>query len=153
MTEIHLPKEFIAFEELEFCSNILQNCNIPIIINDKPVVLVGKGERPQIWLWGLLDPKSPLLVPLVYSNCVRLFTAPIKVESEKNYTRVKLNDTIIIEAAKHLHSEEKAMVDQLDMRPLGFNIYGNSSTLHVGTNVMVGNRISGGNAFIALGRQ
>ena len=65
---------------------------------------------------------------------------------------MKLNDTIIIEAAKHLHSEEKAMVGELDMRPLGFNIYGNSSTLHVGTNVMVGNRISGGNAFIALGR-
>lgn len=152
MTKINLPKEFIAFEELEFCSNILQNCNIPIVIKDKPVVLVGKGERPQIWLWGLLDPQSPLLVPLVYCNSVRIFTAPIKVESENNYTRVKLKDTIIIEASKHLHSDEKAMVDHLDMRPLGFDIYGNSSTLHVGTNVMVGNRISGGNVFIALGR-
>ena len=151
MTKINLPKEFIAFDELEFCSNILQNCNIPIAIKNEPVILIGKGERPQIWLWGLLDRKSSLLVPLVYCNSIMMITAPIKVESEKNYTRVKLKDTIIIEALKHLHSEEKAMVDQLDMRPLGFNIYGNSSTLHVGTSVMVRNRITGGNVFIALG--
>lgn len=149
MTKIDLPKEFVAFEELSFCSNILQNCNIPIVIDDRPIVLVGKGDRPQIWLWGLVDPKSKLLVPLVYSNSVRILTEPIKVESENNFTRVKLNDIIIIQAVKH--SEEKAIVDQLDMRPLGFNIYGGSNILNVGTNVMVGNRIVGARAFIALG--
>ncbi len=149
MTETNLPKEFIPFEELNFCSNIIRNCNIAIMMDQTPIVLVGKGNQPQIWLWGLVNPKAKLLAPMVYSNSVRIFTAPIKVESKNNYTRVKLNDIIIIEAVKD--SETKARVDQLDLRPLGFNISGNSTTLNVGTNVMSGNQISGGRAFIAIG--
>ena len=149
MTEIDLPNEFVAFEELRFCSNTLQNCEIPIAIDGRPILLVGKGEQPQIWLWGLVDQKTKELVQIVSSNSVRVFTAPIKVESENDSTCVKLNDTIIIKAVKL--SDENAAIEQIDMRPLGFNIYGNSSTLNVGTNVMVGNRIVGGRAFIALG--
>ncbi len=149
MTKINLPKDFVAFEELTFCSNVLQNCNIPITADDKPILLVGKGEKPQIWLWGLVDQKSKLLAQIVSSNSVRILTAPITVESENDSTCVKLNDTIIIKAVKL--SDEKATIEQIDMRPLGFNIYGNSSTLNVGTNVMVGNRIVRARAFIALG--
>ncbi len=149
VTETNLPKEFILFEELIFCSNVIRNCNVPIVIDDRPVVLVGRGDQPKIWLWGLVDPKSKRLVPIVRSNSVLIpMTPPIKVESENNYTRVKLNDIIIIHAVKS--SETTAIVDQLDMRPLGFSIYGDSSTLHVGTTTMVGNLMSGGKVFIAL---
>lgn len=149
MTKIDLPKEFVAFEELTFCSNILQNCKIPIVIDDRPILLVGKGEQPQIWLWGVIDQKTKALLQVIKANCNMVFTSSIKVESENDSTCVKLKDTIIIKAVKL--SDEKATIEQIDMRPLGFNIYGNSSTLNVGTNVMVGNRIVGGRAFIALG--
>ena len=149
MTEIDLPKEFVAFEELGFCSNTLQNCKIPIVIDEKPILLVGKGDQPQIWLWGLVDQKTKRLVQIVSSNVVRILTAPIKVERAKDSTYVKLNETIIIKAVKL--SDEKATIEQIDMRPLGFNIHGTSSTLNVGTNVMAGNRMVGGRAFIALG--
>ncbi len=148
MTKIDLPNEFVEFEELSFCSNILQNCKIPIAIDDRPIVLVGKGDQPQIWLWGVVDQKTKELFQIVSSNSVRIFTAPIKVKSENDSTCVKLNDTIIIKAVKL--SDEKATIEQIDMRPLGFNIYGNSSTLNVGTKVMVGNHIVGSRAFIAL---
>ena len=149
MTNIDLPKQFVMFEELNFCSNILQNCNIPVVIDDKPIVLVGKGDQPQIWLWGLANQKTKELVQIVSSNSVRILKAPIRVESKNDFTCVKLNDTIIIKAVKL--SDEKAAIEQIDMRPIGFNIHGNSSTLNVGTNVMAGNQMVGGRAFIALG--
>ena len=58
MTEIDLPKEFIAFEELNFCSNTLQNCKIPIVIDGRPILLVGKGEQPQVWIWAIVNQKT-----------------------------------------------------------------------------------------------
>ena len=148
MNKIDLPKEFIAFEELDFCSNILQNCAIPVEVDDEPIVLVGNGEQPRIWLWGLVDLKSKGLAAVVSSNINKIFTAPIKIESKDSYTCVKLNEIIIIKTVKF--SDKKAVVEQLDMRPLGFNIYGNAGVLNVGTIPMVGNAIVNCRVAIAL---
>ncbi len=121
---------------------------MPIAMDGRPILLIGKGDQPQVWLWGLANKETKELVEVVSSNSVRIVSAPIKVESENDSTCVKLNDKIIVKAVKL--SDEKAMVEQIDMRPLGFNIHGDSNTLNVGTTVMVGNQMIGGQAFIAL---
>ncbi|MCK5565885.1 MAG: hypothetical protein KAJ07_11615 [Planctomycetes bacterium] len=148
---IDLPEQFSAFEELIFCSNHLQKCSIPVVIDDKPIFLVGKGEeRPQIWLWGIKDRDTKELVQIVSSNSVEISTGPITVEMGNNVTCIKLNDLIIIEAVKL--SDEKAIIKQIDLRTIGFNIIGNANTLSIGTNVIEGNVMVGGQAFVALGK-
>lgn len=148
MTKIDLPKEYVAFKELSFCSNTLQNCKIPIIIDDTPILLVGKGEQPQIWISAIVNQKTKKLGPVVIANSIRIATCDFKVEAKDNSTCIKFKNTVIIKATKL--SDEKALIEQIDLRPFGFNIYGNSSTLNVGTNIMSGNNIAGARSFISL---
>lgn len=148
MNNIDLPKEFVAFEELSFCSNTLQDCKIPIVVDDRPILLVGKGEQPQIWISAIVNQKTKKLGPVVIANSIRIATYDFKVEAKDDSTCIKFKDTVIIKATKL--SDEKAVIEQVDMRPFGFNIYGDSSSLNVGTNVMSGNNIAGARAFIAL---
>jgi len=148
VNKIDLPKEFVAFKELSFCSNTLQNCKIPIIIDDTPILLVGKGEQPQIWISAIVNQETNKVGPVVIANFIRIATADLNVEAKNDSTCIKFKDTVIIKATKL--SDEKAEIKQIDMRPFGFNIYGDSSTLNVGANVMSGNNIAGARAFIAL---
>ena len=48
-------------------------------------------------------------------------------------------------------SAEEAEVDALDLRPIGFNIYGDKVSLNAGGLHMSGNSIAGGGTFLALG--
>ncbi len=154
MTEKDLPKEFAAFEELIFCSNILENCKIPIAIDDRPIILVGKGKQPQIWLWvraaqTTKDSTQIVLAQIVSSNSVRIPVGSITVDTVDNCTYVKIKDVVIIKAVRH--SEEKATIEQIDLRPLGFSVHGDSKALGVGNTIMADNRITGTRVAIALG--
>ncbi len=151
MAKTDLPKEFVAFERLNFCSNILQNCDIPIIaIDGSPILLVGKGKQPQVWIWAIINIETKKLGPVVIANSNRILTDEIKVEVEDDSTCIKYkNNTVIIKVIKL--SDEDAIIEQIDMRLYGFNIYGDSSTLNVGADVMVGNHVSYSKAFIELG--
>ena len=47
--------------------------------------------------------------------------------------------------------QDFAVVEKLDFRPIGLNMYGNSSSLTVGGGTYSGNSMSGGGTLIGLG--
>jgi hypothetical protein len=47
--------------------------------------------------------------------------------------------------------ENSAEIDNLDMRPLGLNLFGTKSELRVGSNTFSGSSMSGGGTLIGFG--
>lgn len=48
-------------------------------------------------------------------------------------------------------NDQQAEVDKLDLRPIGFNIFGDKSSLNAGGMRMSGNTVAGGGTFLAYG--
>ena len=47
--EINLPKDYSPYLELSICSNKLVSVQIPFLIDQTPLLLIGKNSVPQIW--------------------------------------------------------------------------------------------------------
>ena len=148
--EINLPKNYSPYPELIICSNTLVNVQIPFLIGQIPLLLIGMNSIPQIWLsartargsqeWKYIVEANKSLNPAVY----------VDSQDENRTVYVKVSNTIIIKAVAQ--SATKAAIDVLDLRPVGLNVYGDSSGLSLATNRFEGNSMMNSRAAFALGK-
>jgi len=110
-------------------------------------ILIGKGEVPQVWLQGPSDTTG--------QNFIQLVTASVS-----SHPAILVNSTSLGLAVSAGGREvlrvrpigpNEAIVDFLDLRPLGFNIFGDDQMLNAGGMKMSRNTIAGGGTFLALG--
>lgn len=135
-----IPVEYTPFDEIILCSNRL--ISVKNIIDDKGFIpiLIGedkKTKRPLIWLNAktkdgviqLIDKSSPLI------NIIEL-----NDYSNDNQINVILNnqgDKHIILQIENLDGIPE--ITKLDLRTLGYNIYGDKNTLNIGGSQMQNN--------------
>lgn len=133
-----IPIEFVPYETVEICSNKLINGYAIIGIGDFAPLLIGKGETPQVWFY-YQDAKGNWL-PLIQQNTSS--TPRIKIENkiENKSTRIWMESTLIIEAYNQLNDYCK--ITQIDLRPLGLNIYGTDKELFFAGNSFKNNKFS-----------
>ena len=145
---IELPEGCIPYEELIVCSNTMIQGKVPIRIKDQYPVLIGKGEAtPLIWLTGTKDGKE--WQPLVVKNVSLNENIAVDFFQDGKSLIIFSGSTIIIHAVRM--SDRKAVIDSLDLRPIGFNFHGNKSGLFIGTNLYSGNILQGISAMIDIG--
>ena len=143
-----LPDDYIAFERLLFCSNILVNVKVPIVIKEQFPLLIGAGAPvPLIWLYATKKGKEWL--PVVEKNRPVNKNYLVNFLNDGASVQVVLGNTLIIQAARL--SEKTARADLLDLRPLGIDIRGNQTGLQVGQNMLSHNEFQNLNAMIAIG--
>lgn len=152
MVKPTLPDDYTPFETLHFVSNVLENVSIPILIQNRPVILVGAGkEYPRIWLsipntrkrdhWIDVVADNEVVTPVIPDANL----APVKVVQSlepvptvevwiANYPmmRVRKEDALV------------ARVDFLELRPLGINVSGSGGGLSVGGTILSHNHIKKG---------
>lgn len=144
-----LPEGYIPFGELIICSNHLINVKVLIEFKNNIPLLIGKGDVPLIWLSAPITKEGKDWREIVIKN--KPMDEKITIihsEANKSIT-IKDGDKTIIQVIKH--SDEKAEVIMLDLKPLGFNIYGNSNVLHFGTNKFINNSFKNLWAMIGIG--
>lgn len=134
-TEMQLPKEYLAFEKLTICSNVLINGKVPIRIKDHFPILVGKGDVPLIWLSATKAGKEWQMV--VEKNQPLNKNFSVNFLDDKKSVFVTIGNIIIVQAKKI--SDGEAEISTLDLRPLGLDIRGDQSGFYIGTNSFVGN--------------
>jgi len=142
----NLPSEYQPFERLMICSNILIGAGAIVKIGDFEPILVGKGLiLPAIWLraraknknWISLVERSVSLSPQIeIINDIALKT-----------TTIKTKDVIILKAQQ---VDSTCIINILDLRPLGLNIFGDEQLLKVGAGEFRGNTMQGIGAFIGI---
>ena len=146
---IRLPKEYKPFDQLTLCSNTLINVPVPFEVDGYIPLLIGRNELPKIWL-NAPPPKSGTeWIPLVRQN--RSLHKAVKLIKQENGIIIKINTIEILRVLKV--SNSSANVVQMDLRPIGLNIYGDESHLVVGTHQLASNTFQNVYVMIGIGKE
>jgi hypothetical protein len=142
----NLPKSYVAYKSLKVCSNTLSGGGHIASIGDTLPLIIGKGDKPQIWLQALTNPETKQFTPIVESSVSK--HPAVVVKEVSGYVVVSVQGTQILKVKAKGGS---ANVEILDLRPLGLNLSGNSTSMNVGGNTFSNNSMSGGGVLISLG--
>lgn len=146
-TKDSLPKSYKPYEELTICSNTLVGGGHIVAVSGVLPLIIGAGEKPQIWLQAINNAEKQEFISIV-ENSVSKHPAVDVIEISGAVT-VKIQGKIILSVMSP--SEDSAVVDSVDLRPLGLNMFGDASSLKVGDSSFSGNSMSGGGVLIGLG--
>lgn len=146
ITKNNLPKSYIPYDSLIVCSNSLKDGGHIVSIGDVLPIIIGRGEKPMIWLQALTKPESKEFVMIVEGSISK--HPAVKVYEENDVLKVSVSGTMVLSV--RATAEKSAEVDELDLRPLGLNLHGNSSMLMVGSSLFSGNSMSGGGILIGF---
>ena len=143
-----LPARYIAFDSLLFCSNKLNGGVNIISINDALPLLIGKGDKPLVWIQALENEKTSSFRLVVEASIPT--DSRVRVYEEDGVLIVEAKRTTVL--AVRVTGESSAEVERVDLRPFGINVHGAKAGLTVGTSTFARNTVNGGTAFIALGK-
>ncbi len=149
-TTIHsLPDSYTAYNTLFFCSNTFINLNQ--IINDNGFfpLLIGKGEFPRIWLYMKNNNNEP--IALVRDNISSLSQVKVnfyQIEKRISVEIFSMNDYIKILDIRLTNNTPN--ITNLDLRPIGYKIYGDSNSLNIGEGKYVNNVFQGMDTLIKI---
>ncbi len=130
------------YETIVFCNNTFNN--ITYLIDDNGVfpLLIGKGEFPRIWLYTRNN-NNP--IALVRDNISISAQVKVNIYQEERRMTIELFDM----KDKYLNILEIVLKEgipnlkRLDMRPIGYNIYGDSESLNIGNSKFANNVFQG----------
>lgn len=145
MIDISIPVEYKEYKEVNLCSNELQNVKYFFGIGNVPPIIVGKGDDgPICWLYIQNNGVWKEAVTANRSNFL-----PLQVFAHGNKLLIQLTNEIILDSFEDKNS--KLIIEKINLKPMGFNIEGDSKGLNVGGNVISTNKIIGGRFFVGLG--
>lgn len=132
------PKELKKLEKLTICSNELIGGGDLIKVDDFVPLVIGAGDVPKIWITMKYDNNIIEIVKNNYSsnNQIKIkkdnFSREIVIfaESEKLISAKMINDT-------------ECVVEHLDFKPIGLNIYGTSKEINIANTKLSGNKFEG----------
>lgn len=122
-------KNYIPFKVIDICSNQLENVdNLFLFDYIAPVIIGYNDNRPLIWL-SMKQPGTVTWFLVVSENVV--LVNELKIDfSEENTTTIKKDEQVIIKVENI--SKTHARIKQIDLRPLGLNVFCEQNELHLG---------------------
>jgi len=147
ITTKNLPKSYTPYNTLVVCSNTLKGGGHFVAVGDILPLVVGKGDKPKIWLQALTDPKTKEFITLVDASISK--HPVVRVYEDNDTLKITVSGTLVLSVKAT--GEDSAEIDTLDMRPLGLSLYGTKNELMVGSNTFSGNSMSGGGTLIGFG--
>ncbi|MFG0356764.1 hypothetical protein [Pseudomonas sp. zbq_11] len=123
-----LPASYTPYGVTKLCTNTVVGGAFLLAIGDVIPVLFGKGAKPQIWLQALQSPQSKKFITLVDASIP--VHPKMRVEEFDQKIFVKLDGAVVLSLEQT--GDDELTVNEIDLRPLGLNLYGNSSGLHAG---------------------
>jgi hypothetical protein len=146
---INFPPKYKMYEKLEICSNSLINVKAPFVIHSNPVLLIGNGDMPIIWISAPVQPNSSKRIYVVEENSTNNPAIYIEKDEKNKKVLIQVGNTTILEVTAK--SETDALVTKLDFRPIGLNVHGDKSGLNVGTMFLSGNSLANSEIAFNLG--
>lgn len=120
ITKSNLPKGYIPYSKVKLCSNLLSGSTFILSVDEVLPLLVGKGNKPQIWIQAIADANMKSFVPIVESS-IPLFPF-VRVTTESGVVLVFVNDQVIMSIRSEV--DDEINIFQMDLRPIGLNIVG-----------------------------
>jgi hypothetical protein len=146
-TRDNLPKSFQPYHKLTVCSNSLIGGGHIVEVSGTLPLIIGKGDKPQIWLQALNNPETKEFI-LVVENSISKFPS-VQVKEIQGFLVVSIQGNEVLRIREV--SENEASVDAMDLRPIGLNLYGDVDGMKVGNGSFSRNAMSGGGVLLGLG--
>jgi hypothetical protein len=146
ITKSTLPEAYRPYDRLTLCSNFVIGGGHLIQVGEVLPLLVGCGEVPQVWLQAPTDRAGKEFVKLVVASVAAHPAVLVNVDGGVLSVSAGGKKVLQVRAVR----PDEAVVDILDLRPVGFNIFGDANGLSVGGVQMSGNTVAGGGTFLAL---
>jgi hypothetical protein len=143
ITTGNLPADYRPFSELTVCGNRVTGGGLLFVLGDAPLLLVGQGSQPMIWLQAPTTPGSRQLEPIVESSISK--HPAVSVISRHGFLDVQIANTTLVRVQRT--GEQSAAIDVIDLRPIGLNITGDPSELRVAGSRHRRSSFSGGTIF------
>lgn len=147
ITRENLPSSYSPYEKLVICSNSMLGGGHIVAVGDVLPLVIGKGEKPQIWLQAINNPETKEFVSIIEASVSKHPAVEILETDGSIEVTIQDNKILVVRA----ESENKAVVSHLDLRPIGLNLVGNASSLSVGGSTLSGNSMAGGGVLIGFG--
>lgn len=147
ITKDNLPSTYQPYQQLILCSNHLLGGGNLLQVGKSLPLLIGRGATPQIWLQAPADPSGHMFAPLVTASVAVHPAASVSTES--GALVVYAGGKLVLRVRQI--SDQQAEVEEMDLRPIGFSIFGNKNSLNAGGMHMSGNTVAGGGTFLAFG--
>lgn len=147
ITRENFPTSYKPYETLVICSNSMLGGGHIVSVGDVLPLVIGKGEKPQIWLQAINNLETKEFVSIIEASVSKHPAVEILEKDGSIEVTIEDNKILVVRA----ESENKAVVSHLDLRPIGLNLVGNASSLSVGGSTFSGNSMSGGGVLIGFG--
>ncbi len=139
-----LPKNYRPYAKLNLCGNkIIGGIHI-ISIGGKLPIIIGSGAKPQIWISALTSRERDKSILLVDSSIPKF--PWVRVEEQGRQMLVKVHGATILRVEQT--GEDQAIVSELDLRSIGFNVHGGLSSLFVANSQFSGGTIEGSTVLV-----
>ena len=144
MLSLQLPNEYVPYEELIICGNVMRNGKAPITVDGRPVFLIGKGPMTAVWL------QVPTGKEWRYEiSNGRSDDSAYKVTVSGDSIAVDFGPHLLLRATRK--SETAMQIDHIDLTKFGLSIHGDASSLQVGGMTISGNTFDGVQTMINVG--
>lgn len=148
ITRSKLPAGYVPYESLTVCSNQILGGGLFMEIGEAVPLLVGSGEeQPQVWLLAPADKSGRFFVQVVAAS-ISLHKA-ISVSGDPQGLTIMTSGVTILRV-KQL-DRGSAVISELDLRPLGFQVFGDARSLKVAGMEMRESSFSGVGVAFKLG--
>jgi hypothetical protein len=125
-----LPDDFVPFAELNVCSNLMKKGKAPFVLNGRVPLLIGKNSHPKIWLSTPKDSSIIEWIDLIVAGRTVHPDTRIFLSEDQTELSIQFRRQVVLEL--RLVSLDSVDLPFIDLRPIGLNIFGDSSVLHLG---------------------
>jgi hypothetical protein len=136
MAQLELPKEYVPYEEMRICGNLMLNGKAPITVDGRPVFLFGKASLSSVWLQVPTGKHWRYEISNGQSD-----DSAYKVSVSGSTIAVYFGPHLLIRAERK--SDTALEIDHVDLTKFGLAIHGDSSSLWVGGMTISGNTFEG----------
>lgn len=150
MNEFRLPDSYVPYRFLDLCSNKLIDVRVPISVDEYPAFLLGRNSHPLAWLSAPVRPTGHHWIFVVEAGKSRSRAVDVIADEASKSVSVKVGDADVLHAVQM--DEERAVVDLIDLRPLGLNVHGTSDRLVVGGTTLAGNTFQNLRTAVVIGQ-
>lgn len=147
ITRSNLPEGFQPYDKLTLCSNILAGGGHLLEAQGALPIVIGKGPLPLVWLQAPTDTQGKEFILLVAASVAS--HPAISVSQSASGVSVFAGGAPILNV--YAPNNTEAVVDKLDLRPLGYNIHGDSRGLVAGGMKLARNTAAGSQVLISFG--
>ena len=130
-----LPENYKPLDELNICSNKLLGGAKLLGIDDFAPILIGDGIIPSIWIFG--KNQSNEWVELIKES-VSMHPA-IQIINDKNNREIVIGIQNSIVLKGKMTSNKICEVNTIDLRQIGFEIYGKEKEFNIANSSFSGN--------------